>query len=394
MSDHDALLRAVCEQPDDDTPRLVYADWLDEHAAGDADRARAEFIRLEIEYQSSVYEYGHPRLAEIAPRLEELVKPHWREWTAPLLAIPRVKWWGELAWPGGYDRGFIDHVEFPSARSFAQQAARVFSLTPAGCVRFNRLSPRTAHVLGLPHMGTVRELDLGRGRREYPGHYETPPSNIGLRGAAALASNPTLTRLETLRLAGGIIGDDGAAALAAAADAGRFPRLNRPTLSELDLTVNGLTAAGLSVLLRSRLLEQVKRLRLCGNPLYDAGAAVLAAAPLPASLWELDLNQTGITDAGVRLIAAAPLSERLQVLCLIENGLTDDAAEALAAAGHHTHLNHLYLGYNHITARGAERLAEWCSAHRGATIDLRGNPITAAELAALRPLFGDASVQF
>lgn len=41
-----ALLRAIAETPDDDTPRLVYADWLDEHGATDADRARAEFLRV------------------------------------------------------------------------------------------------------------------------------------------------------------------------------------------------------------------------------------------------------------------------------------------------------------------------------------------------------------
>jgi uncharacterized protein (TIGR02996 family) len=45
MHDRDALLRAVVANPDDDAPRLVYADWLDEH--GDPDRA--EFIRIQIE---------------------------------------------------------------------------------------------------------------------------------------------------------------------------------------------------------------------------------------------------------------------------------------------------------------------------------------------------------
>ena len=44
MNERDALLRAVCENPDDDTPRLVFADWLQEHGEGD----RAEFIRLQI----------------------------------------------------------------------------------------------------------------------------------------------------------------------------------------------------------------------------------------------------------------------------------------------------------------------------------------------------------
>ena len=38
MPDHADFLRAICEQPDDDTPRLAYADWLEETGT-DADRA-------------------------------------------------------------------------------------------------------------------------------------------------------------------------------------------------------------------------------------------------------------------------------------------------------------------------------------------------------------------
>ena len=42
-----AILQDIIEQPDDDTPRLVYADWLDEYGDS-ADRDRAEFIRTQI----------------------------------------------------------------------------------------------------------------------------------------------------------------------------------------------------------------------------------------------------------------------------------------------------------------------------------------------------------
>ncbi len=40
-----ALMRAIVEQPDDDLPRLVAADWLEEHNQ----RERAEFIRVQVE---------------------------------------------------------------------------------------------------------------------------------------------------------------------------------------------------------------------------------------------------------------------------------------------------------------------------------------------------------
>ena len=45
MSDHDAVLSGILDNPDCDTARLVYADYLQEQ--GDA--ARAEFIRVQVE---------------------------------------------------------------------------------------------------------------------------------------------------------------------------------------------------------------------------------------------------------------------------------------------------------------------------------------------------------
>jgi len=43
MTDQDALVEAILGAPTDDAPRLVYADWLDEHGESE----HAEFIRLQ-----------------------------------------------------------------------------------------------------------------------------------------------------------------------------------------------------------------------------------------------------------------------------------------------------------------------------------------------------------
>jgi uncharacterized protein (TIGR02996 family) len=45
MTDGDALLAAIIAQPAEDLPRLMYADWLDEHGQPE----RAEFIRVQCE---------------------------------------------------------------------------------------------------------------------------------------------------------------------------------------------------------------------------------------------------------------------------------------------------------------------------------------------------------
>lgn len=50
MTDEVAMIRAVCEDPDSDTPRLVYADWLDDRGDEELKDAEvAELIRVQCE---------------------------------------------------------------------------------------------------------------------------------------------------------------------------------------------------------------------------------------------------------------------------------------------------------------------------------------------------------
>lgn len=76
MTEEQALLCAVRDAPTDDTPRLVYADWLDENQRAD----QAEFIRCQIElvrfakfdpaHRKEFNEAARERLAKQATRLE------------------------------------------------------------------------------------------------------------------------------------------------------------------------------------------------------------------------------------------------------------------------------------------------------------------------------------
>ena len=78
MTDREALYRAILDAPDDDAPRLVYADWLDEH--GDPDRG--EFIRLQCELNQLVIGTGEgpDRYTDIRNRCTELLSAHHRQW--------------------------------------------------------------------------------------------------------------------------------------------------------------------------------------------------------------------------------------------------------------------------------------------------------------------------
>ncbi len=54
--ERESLYAAICANPRDDLPKLVFADWLDER--GDAvDRAHAELIRIQCEWETNAREY-------------------------------------------------------------------------------------------------------------------------------------------------------------------------------------------------------------------------------------------------------------------------------------------------------------------------------------------------
>lgn len=78
-----ALFDAVLSQPDQDGPRLVYADHLEEHSRDQADHLRAEFIRVQCElthtkqYEMTFEGTGHnPPIVMTQPRRE--YNPRWK----------------------------------------------------------------------------------------------------------------------------------------------------------------------------------------------------------------------------------------------------------------------------------------------------------------------------
>ena len=66
----DAFFHDIREHPEDDVPRLVYADWLEEHG-GEQARARAELIRVQCRLERLPEE--DQERAGLALRSEELL---------------------------------------------------------------------------------------------------------------------------------------------------------------------------------------------------------------------------------------------------------------------------------------------------------------------------------
>src|SRR5262245_46036036 len=91
VTDGEALFRAILDDPDDDLPRLAYADWLEENGQ----QPRAQLIRLMCEaarLAPSREPADRRRFEEATAGYCSLLAQHEAEWLAELPKFDRVEW--------------------------------------------------------------------------------------------------------------------------------------------------------------------------------------------------------------------------------------------------------------------------------------------------------------
>jgi uncharacterized protein (TIGR02996 family) len=147
---YEPFLRAICENPEDDTVRLVYADWLDEN--GDPDRA--EFIRLQIALPDRPTD-SDPRSA----RAEELRKRNWDLWFGGFPKLEGIEW----SW--FIRRGFVFSVIVSSGKWFVTHRETLFATTPIQSLTLHDAGQGTVgKALAVPEIERVTDLALRRCR--------------------------------------------------------------------------------------------------------------------------------------------------------------------------------------------------------------------------------------
>ena len=117
MNERELLLRAICENPDDDTLRLVFADWLQEND----DEARAEFIRAQIELSQHT-PHTIPWF-ECSTRARELSAIHESRWRIEVPSDPALDW-------REFRRGFLEKLRVFDFDAFEALAGQIFAATP------------------------------------------------------------------------------------------------------------------------------------------------------------------------------------------------------------------------------------------------------------------------
>jgi uncharacterized protein (TIGR02996 family) len=269
------LLAAVLAAPEDDAPRLVLADWLQER--GDP---RGELISIQCLLAAGP-EFPTQRRS-LKQREQELLAEHGERWSAPV---------DGLASEHKLRRGFIDEVH-ASAKKLLPAAAGLFAQEPVSFLDLSGLAKNDCKTIaGSPWLAQVRRLRL-RGELKNP-------------GVTALAASPHLMSLTSLNLGQSGIGSAGAGALAGARIRG---------LRSLSLSGNPLTDEGLIALLATPLLARCRRLYLARCRLSDLAAKELASASHLDQLSGLCLGGNAIGDEGAIALAKSPYLKHLRRL--------------------------------------------------------------------------------
>jgi uncharacterized protein (TIGR02996 family) len=314
-----AFLSAICENPDDISLRLVFADWLDENAQPD----RAEFIRVQCDLAPmSSFDPRRPALEAVEHRL---LAAHATEWAGPVrMLCDKVS----------FRCGLLEHAEVKT-EAFLTDAEAIFNLAPIRSIRFLKIGQLLPDLLRSPYLGRLEACDF-------------TDAGLGVEDAKALAGASALTNLRTLILAGCQIGPEGALAIASSA--------NLSHLTKLDLVGNQLHGLTVARLFRDCRFVGLTELSLQGTLIYVTD---LTWSPHLSYLRVLDVSDnalSGFSDATVEMLANCESLSRLTSLNLGHNNLGARAARAIASSAHLRGLLALNLWRNYVEPAGVSAL--------------------------------------
>jgi uncharacterized protein (TIGR02996 family) len=198
--DERALIATIVANPDDDLPRLVYADWLEEHHQDE----RAKIIRVQCEIE------------RLQGQEAELLAKHDKEWGRELYAQGANRWKFHRGFPEEIYIDFDDFLETHPALN-AVTPLRILHLAGSDDESLQRLS-------ALPALKQIRSLEF-----DQDSETGSLSGSYGLTGLTALADSPFASNLRRLDLHSHHIGDEGALRIAGSAN---FAGLTHLTLSD------------------------------------------------------------------------------------------------------------------------------------------------------------------
>jgi len=318
----EALLEEVKAHPDDDAPRLVYADALTER--GDP---RGELIVLQC------------ALARLEPSAAE--RPVLEQKVGELYSANLGRWLEEM--PEGvschFARGFVDTVHLEGVSDLAPVEARL------------RGEPVTKMVFGVHGL---RAATRSRWIESMQSLAFVSASHALPTEYSQLFDSRVFPRLTSLALYGATIGAREAQIMALMVGQA-MSKLSKLVLSQ------SLMGGSLEFLVSQPWFAALTVLDLSDNDLRRVGIASLTGSVSRIKLRSLMLDGNQLGDEGARAVADAPRFRRLRELSLSRNRIGPEGAESLMGSPHLKDLTRLDLGLNPIGTRARERLAAMLS---------------------------------
>lgn len=252
------FIEAIQAEPDDDVPRLIFADFLEDQ--GDP---QAELIRVQLRLRDPNVQLSLDELGRMARRRSELLRHFDREWVEPLKRL------GAL----GVEirRGFVDELRI-SAADFVRNATEILALAPGlRLLNLRRAGTRISEVVETPEMHRIRYLDLRVAELSRVDLYR-------------LSQAESLRQLTGLNLHGNHLGDEGLLTLGAVASF---------RLRDLNYGGNRVGDAGVTSIISSKTFENLRSLVLWSNSITPEGVLRLAGWEGLRNLRLLDLSYNG-----------------------------------------------------------------------------------------------------
>jgi uncharacterized protein (TIGR02996 family) len=271
MSDEKALLAAIWAHPHEDAPRLIYADWLEEHGQAE----RAEFIRVQCELAR--IDEDDPARAKPERRERHLWNAHGRSFRRGLpdrlRACPFRRGFVAPAFEDvtahelfGALAPIIHHAPLWAIqlrRANTPEVERVFTSGLVGRIGALKLSWTgnfSADLLASPHARHLASLDW---------YYGFPQA-----GLHVLLRPGVMPHLSELGVEGGGIDDEGMALLGQSELGSRLTRLK--------LQGSGRTIAGVRALFAGGRIVRLRSLRTTGQ---NSGVAYPDRSPFRSGFW-------------------------------------------------------------------------------------------------------------
>ncbi|MFT5527418.1 MAG: hypothetical protein ACI9HK_005400 [Pirellulaceae bacterium] len=341
-----SFLREIIKDPDNDDPRLIYADYLEE--TGDP---LGELIRIQCDLAKMT---GDDRnYAVLEKRQFALLKKHKSRWLGAIAEMTRI---------AKIYRGFVRDIVL-GARQFIAHHRTLFQLAPIRNATVVKVSSKSfkefAECESLARLDSLKLSDVPLETAEFRKLFESP----------------YLTRLK--RFSVGVYGTN----------VGIYHVIGKSRLAEevceLELSGNAMQSEGMVALLQESRFRQLETLSCDRNGIDNVGMVAIANTRCLTTLRTLHIGRSLIGPDGMAALANSANVTGLRTLTLNENYIQDSGLVDLFSSRNFGHLSSLGVARNHLTDDGFTKVATSNFGGRLRSLDAGHNQLGSDSLAAI-----------